>query len=30
MRIFNEVKIIGYGNPISFKSLRKLEKISEN
>ncbi len=26
----NESNIIGHGNPISFKSLRKLDKISEN
>ena len=26
----NEANIIGHGNPISFKSLRKLDKISEN
>ena len=26
----NETNIIGHGNPISFKSLRKLDKISEN
>ena len=26
----NEANIIGHGNPISFKRLRQLDKISEN